>query len=112
MAHVLDLNLYEQPTLELTMRDAEHTKIRVNIPDTDLVTELKAKEDRMRDLLTKGDVEGVAAAYDLVARIISYNEDGIAVTPDDLKNRYRINLYCLMGIYRAYLDFIHDIEKN
>lgn len=112
MAHVLDLNIMEQPTLELRLRDAEHTVLHVTIPDTDLVKEFQAMDSKMHSLLSSGTKDGVDAAYALVARVISCNEEGIAVTAAELEGKYRVNLYGLIGIYKAYLGFINDIEKN
>ena len=112
MAQVLDLNLMEQPTLDLTLRDEARTVVHVNIPDTDLVKELQAREANMRSLLSSGSKDGVDAAYDLVARVISCNSDGLTFTAEELQSKYRINLYNLIAVYKAYLAFISEIEKN
>lgn len=112
MAHVLDLNLIEQPTLELRLCDEARTTIHVTIPDTDLVKEYQAKEKHMTALLSSGSHEGVDASYDLLASVISCNEEGLAITAEDLKKKYRINLFGLVKINKAYVNFIRDIEKN
>lgn len=112
MARVLDLNIMEQPTLELTLRDEKRTKLSVNIPDTDLVKEFEAMDDHMHKLLSSGNKAGVDAAYDLVARVISCNSEGLTITSAELQSKYRVNLYNLIAIYKAYLAFIQEIEKN
>ena len=112
MARVLDLNIIEQPTLDLTMRDPDRTVVHINIPDTDLVKELQAREHQMRALLTSSDKDGVTAAYDLAARVISCNSDGLTFTAEELESKYKMNMYTLIAFFKEYNSFIHEIEKN
>lgn len=112
MAQLLDLNLIQQPKLPIALCDDERTAINVTFPSVDLVREFQAMEAEMISLLKSGTEKGVDAAYDLVAKIISCNEEGLTFTAADLRGRYKINLYGLIAIYKAYLAFIDETEKN
>lgn len=116
MANVLDLTTLQQPTLDLTLFDPKHKKVQIHvtIPGTDMVREFQAADDSMNSVLSSGSKAGIEAAYELVARILSYNMEGITFTPEDLqsKDKWNINLYGAIAIYKAYTKFIHELEKN
>lgn len=112
MAHVLDLNLIEQPTLELKLHHPESQTIRVTLPDTDLIQEFMARDDQKNLLLASGNKDGIVEIYDHLARLLSCNLEGITFTGEELLSTYKINLYALRAIMDAYRAFIADIEKN
>lgn len=112
MARVLDLNILEQPTLELRLCDAERTTVHVSVPDTDMVKEYQANEAQMRSVLSSGTPEGTDAAYMFAAQIISCNVENKTITAEELRGKYRVNLYGLIAILKAYTAFIAEIEKN
>lgn len=110
MAYVLDLTTLQQPTLDLTLPD--HTKVRVTIPGTDMVREFQAADGEMTALLSTGNKDSIEAAYDLVARVLSYNMENLTFTGAELLNERKVNLYAVIAIYKAYTEFIQGIEKN
>lgn len=112
MAHVLDLSMIQQPTLDLTMNFPERRTIRVTVPTTDLVQEFMTLNEQQTALLASGNKEGVIAAYDIMARLLSCNMDGISITGEELLSVYKINMFTLLAIMKAYKAFIDDIEKN
>lgn len=114
MARVLDLNTVERPTLELTMQDKDRTTILVSTPSEALVRELEEVAAEMSTLFNRGDQESVDAIYDLAARLISCNRQGLQVTAEELRTKYRMGLESALLFYSAYLDFINELtnEKN
>ena len=110
MAKVLDLRNVERPTLELVLNDEAGTTLHLTMPTEGMVQELQDMGKRLSEA-QKGDMEGVALAYELTARLMSCNRDGIAVTVDDLRGKYRFDLETLFIFYGAYFEFINEIKN-
>jgi hypothetical protein len=67
----------QEPTLDVTMRDAAQTVIHITYPDVDLFDELTAAD---APSLASGDGASLRLNYALLAKIMSNNLDGITVT--------------------------------
>lgn len=106
--YVLDLNSAERPTMDLTMPNAERTRIRVSTPTEGMVQELQNLSTEL-DNIRKGDRTGVALIYDLAARLISCNRDFLKVTAEELRTKYNMDLESMIVFFSAYLDFINGI---
>lgn len=113
MAKVLDLTTVERPTLELILNDENRTRLHLTLPTEGMIQELQEIGTRLGGA-TKGDQESVAVAYELTARLMSCNREGVAVSVEDLRGRYGFNLETLFIFYKAYFEFINEIkeEKN
>lgn len=109
MAKILDFNALERPTLEITMKDDDRTKIRVTTPTERLYERLLVAS---AELAHVKDAAAIRATYDLAAELISCNLDGLTVTADELKDKYRLTWDTdLIVFFSAYLDFIHEIKN-
>lgn len=111
MARVLDLNTTERPTLELTLQDKERTTVLVSTPTEALVQELNQLAPEMTKVLQSGSAESMAAMYDLAAKLISCNRNGIQITAEELRSKYRMGLESALIFFSAYMDFIEEITK-
>lgn len=111
MAKTLDFNALKKPTLPLIMQDEQRTKILVSTPTQGLVEQLEAAGPEFESVFNGGDVEGIKAAYDLAARLMRCNLSGLQVTAEDLRDKYKMNLYDLMLFFGAYNDFLAEIEN-
>ena len=111
MAKLLDFNTLVPPTLSLVMRDEAKTEIEVGIPTESLVEELQAVAPNMTRALASNESEAVPVIYDLAARLISCNQQGLQVTADDLRGKYKLNLEGLIFFYNAYIEFIGEITN-
>lgn len=111
MAKTLDFNALKRPTLPLIMQDEQRTKILVSTPTQGLVELMDAVGRDFDSLYESGDAEGIRAAYDLAARLISCNLTGLQVVAEDLRDKYKLNLYDLMLFFGAYNDFLSEIEN-
>jgi hypothetical protein len=110
---VLDLGSIQRPTLDITLLDDERTVLRVTTPSERMIHELEQMQGEFSKLTT-GDREAVAAIYDLMARLLSYNLDCVNVTAEELRVKYRVDLTALVVVAQAYLEFIEALnnEKN
>ena len=111
MAKNLDFNSVQRPTLVLTMKDAEKTKIRVSTPTEALIEEMQAVTAELGEVAKTGDGASIKAVFDLAARLICCNRDGIRVTAEQLRDDYNINLEDLVIFFSAYIDFVEEISR-
>lgn len=111
---VLDLNTTQLETLDLTLQDADRTTLHVTTPTEALVAELEAFTPDMLTVIKTGNKEGVQSIYDLAARLISCNREGITITGEELLGKYRMTLESAVVFFSAYMDYITGItnQKN
>ena len=114
MSKVLDLNNYKVPVLEIVFADEAHTALHVIAPTEALVNEMENWVSDGLETLTTGDRTSVEAGYDMTARLLSCNREGITITAADLRGKYRVDIWTLIPILNAYGEFISEIknEKN
>ena len=108
---VLDLNTAQRPTLELTLCDAEHTTLHIGMPTEADINELQSMDFSG---LESGEQVDSAAVYEMAARLINCNRDGIKVTGKELREKYGMDIELAVVFFEAYTDFINTIanEKN
>ena len=111
---VLDLNTVRLETLDLTLRDDARTTLHVTTPTEALVAELAAVTPEMLTVIRSGDKEGTQSIYDLAARLISCNREGIKITGVELLEKYRMDLESAVVFFSAYMDYIAGVtnQKN
>lgn len=112
MAKSLDFNSLQRPALELTMCDDAKTKLRLVCPYEKLIEKLEAVVPELTEIMEKNDASSVRAVYDLAAELISCNIEGVRVTADDLRDKYRLGLDAMIVFFSAYMDFIDEDIKN
>lgn len=106
---ILDLNM-DQPVLAATLPDEARTEIEIELPDEALINELQNMGPELERIKT-GDPAGVAQCYALVAKLMSYNTDGIQFTADDLRGKYNMRLVPMIRLVKAYMDFIDQVSN-
>lgn len=107
----LDFNALTKPTLDLTMKDDERTVIKVTTPTENLIERLTAGMADLKTVLAGKDKDSISAAFQLVADLISCNTNGIAVSLEELRGKYRFELFDLLAFYKVYMDFISEIQN-
>lgn len=111
MKRTLDFNTIEQPTIELTFRDAARTTLNVTAPTVALIEKLQANLGTLTDTLNGKDTEALPAVYDLLAEFISCNEEGVTVTGTDLRDKYGWNgILQPFAFLKVYLAMIEEIQ--
>lgn len=122
MSKILDLNNFEIPTMELVFPGADRTSLHVTVPSEALINEMKNWAKTDLDKLSSGDSQGVEMSYDLTARLLSCNLEGIELTATTLRERiaetdvckkHHVDpLWVLMQIVKTYMEFIHELENE
>ena len=111
MAKVLDFNSLQRPTFEVTMKDDARTKLRLVCPKESLVERLESGLKELREILEKKDGSSIRACFQLAADLFSENDNGVEITAEMLRDRYRIALEDLVVFFSAYTDFINEIKN-
>ncbi|MDE5754389.1 MAG: hypothetical protein K2H89_07610 [Oscillospiraceae bacterium] len=104
-----DFNAVQQPTMQITLPDKERTKIVLTMPSTSLVERLDAVSDELNEIFAKKDISTIHQVYQLLAEILSCNQDFREFTAEELKKCLsfdHIVAFCL-----AYIKFLGGIKK-
>ena len=101
MAKSLNFRQFAQPTLVLSMNDAEETTLTLTAPTVELVERLEANKDAIVATFQKGDTSSLSAIWSLAADLISCNRECAPVTVEDLKGRFGVNYEMLFAFLQA-----------
>ena len=114
MAKTFDFNAIQRPTLRVVLGDDARTALNVTTPAEAMIEKLMASADTLGTLKDSQSVETIRAVYAFGAEVISYNLEGVTVTAEELRDKYKVNLYGLIAFFSAYVEFIKGIsdEKN
>ena len=111
MAKGLNFRNFAQPTLPITMNDAEETLFTITAPTVELVERLEANKDAIVATFEKGtDLESLAELWKLAADLISCNREHRPVTVAELKGKYGMTYEMLYAFIIAYNEFVAEIE--
>lgn len=111
MAKGLNFRSFTQPTLPITMNDAEETLFTVITPSVELTERLEANQDEINAAFAKGDKSSLDEIWKLAADLISCNREGRKVSVEELKGRYGMTYQMLFIFLNAYNEFIAEIES-
>ena len=110
MAKMLDFNSYRRPTLLLRMKDEAMTKLHVTTPTLDLVGEVRANLPEIQGALGS-DATASRAIYELAAKLINCNMDGVTTNAEELATKYEMNLEDMTLFFSAYMEFLGEIKN-
>lgn len=113
MAMTLDFNSLAVSFMDITLRDEARTTVHLDLPVEALADELGGLAPHM-EAMRKGDRTGVGHCYDLAARLINHNFDGITVTGEELRDHYGMHLLLILRFLSSYMDALKalEFEKN
>lgn len=114
MAKVFDFNALTQETLETKLGGPDNTVVHVTTPPERLIEQLAASQGEIDTLMSREDagiMQKSGTAYDLMATLISCNTEGLTVTADDLRDKYKIYPAALAVYAAAYMDFINEFHN-
>ena len=111
MARSLNFRQFAQPTLPITMNDAEETLFTLTAPTVELVERLEANQSELLAAFQKGDRSSLDEIWKLAADLISCNREGRHATVEELKSRYGMTYQMLFMFLTAYGEFIAEIEN-
>ncbi|MDE5564044.1 MAG: hypothetical protein K2I93_02720 [Oscillospiraceae bacterium] len=111
----LDLNtLHQQPTMSLTLRDKNRTVLHLKLATVATIERIQnvlsdVQEMKVKDV--KSVMKCINTLYDLTADLLSCNREGITLTADSLKTKYKIDTDDMMVIFNAYLEFADEVKS-
>ena len=111
MARSIDFNAFEQPTIEVVMRDDAKTKITVTAPSEALIEKMDANLDLIKNACKSDNPKAMDECYSLTAEFMSCNLEGLTITGEELRNKYKVNYVMLFVFLKNYMDFIDDIKN-
>jgi len=87
-------------------------KVRLNVtlPTLDLKEEVEENADNFQYLLDT-DADECADLYDLAARLMSRNLEGLTFTGEQLRTTYPLKNEDLVVFFHAYVEFFRALEK-
>jgi hypothetical protein len=107
---MLDFNSYRRPEMVLVLKDKKATVVHVTTPTKQLVDELRANLPELQRTLGQADATASRLIYQLAAKLLNCNLDGLTFTGDELAKKYRLNLEDMAIFYATYSDFLKEIE--
>lgn len=111
MAKGLNFRSFAQPTLPITMNDAQETLFTLTAPTVELVERLEANQENIVAILRQGDRESLDELWNFAADLISCNREHRSVTAGELKGRYGMTYEMLFAFIVAYGEFINEIKS-
>jgi hypothetical protein len=111
MPKSFDFNSLIQEALEVKLSDAAGTVLHVTTPPERLIEQLAASVEELTNMGPNQGIEKVRASYTLAAALMSCNLEGVQVTADELREKYKVPPMALAAFTAAYMDFINDFHQ-
>jgi hypothetical protein len=110
MANTFDFNKVKLKTMNVTLSDEKKTTLIITTPDKKLMEELKSFKNLTQNL---DETDVLDSLYELAAKIMSRNKNGVKVSAEMLKELYD-NIGYIIAFLNAYTDFVKDLigSKN
>ena len=107
---MLDFNALQQPSWPVKLKDDEQTVVHVSAPTVELYDRLIAATPELGNVSKTKDGRTIRALYNLVADIMSINDDGYKFTGEELRDKYRLTLVDIIRFVGGYLKFQKEIQ--
>ena len=107
---MLDFNALQQPSWPVKLRDDEQTVVHGSAPTVELYDRLIAATPELENVSKTKDGRTIRALYNLVADIMSINDDGYKFTGEELRDKYRLTLVDIIRFVGGYLKFQKEIQ--
>ena len=108
MAKSFDFNKIKPKTMNVTLSDEKKTTLVVMTPDKKLKEEL---ENLKNEIENADEDETLDILYDLTARLMSRNKNGIVITIETLKELYEDESY-ILAFLEAYSEFVNELVNS
>lgn len=107
----LDFRALQQPSMECILLDDANTVIHVTPPTHGEVKKLEAMRAELQAMKGRKVDNGMLhRVYDMIADLMSHNEERLRITGKELKLKYRLTLLHLLAFEQAYMEFIGEIK--
>ena len=109
MAKSFDFNSFNRPALEVRLN--RDTVLNVTTPPERMIEQLMANADAIGRLKGSNDIELIRSCFEFAADIISNNLEGVTVTAEELRDKYKVDGVGLLAFFNAYVEFISEITN-
>lgn len=107
---MLDFNALQQPTWPVKLRDEAQTVVHLSAPTVDLVDRLIAATPDLQAIAQTKDGRTTRAVYELIAEVMSCNDDGFVFTAEELRDKYKMSLLDVFRFSAGYMSFIKEFN--
>lgn len=104
------LSDYRPPVLPLELLDESRTTLMITPPPLKVIERLQEEVPVLFAKDPMGKQEKAIAAYELAAKLMSSNLDGMRITVEELRDKYRVTRTDLVNFYNSYLSFLTEIQ--
>lgn len=107
----LNFNDIQQPTWAVTLRDPDKTTVNLEAPSVELVDRLTALAPELQAVAETKDGRAIRSCYELIAEIMSCNDDGFTFSAEELRDRYKMRFVDIALFVQGYLEFLTEIKN-
>ena len=108
---MLDFNALQQPSWPIKLKDDEQTVVHVSAPTVELIDRLVAATPELEKVSKTKDGRTTRALYNLIADIMSINDDGYTFTGEELRDKYKLTLVDIVRFVGGYFQFQKEIQE-
>lgn len=108
---MLDFNALQQPSWPVKLKDDEQTVVHVSAPTVELYDRLIAATPELENVSKTKDGRTTRALYNLIADIMSINDDGYTFTGEELRDKYKLTLVDIIHFVGGYFQFLKEIQE-
>ena len=109
MSRNFDFNAVTQTTMNITLPDAQRTRLTLTAPKVSLVERLSANAAQMLAVFQSKDASAIREIYALIAKLLSCNKEHHTVTAEaalDCLTTDHVTAFVV-----AYMDFLTEIKQ-
>lgn len=106
-----DFNAIEQPTWDVTLGQGDdRIVVRLLYPTLDLIDKFTAMTPELGTAAKTKDVNSVRAIFDVVASVLSCNDQNITFTAEELRDKYRLTFLGVTKFSAGYMEFLREAQ--
>lgn len=107
----LDFNAIQLPTWQITLKDEAKTVVNLVEPSVELVDRMVAASGELQEVAEKKDGRTIKKLYELVAEVLTCNDDGFKFTAEELRNKYKMTLLDIFRFVAMWLEFVNELKE-
>lgn len=108
---MFDFNAIQKPTWPVKLADADQTVVHLSYPSLELAERLTTMSAGLKEIVNQNNSETVRKAFEVVAAVMSCNEDGLTFTAEDLRDKYHMTLLGMARFTAGYLTFMQEANN-
>lgn len=105
---MFDFNAIQNPTWPVKLADDAQTVVHLSYPSLEMVERLEAMSKSLTEVVKGNNSAAVKKAFDVVAAVMNFNEDGLTFTAEELRGKYHMTLLGMARFTAGYLTFLKE----